>query len=682
MENKEVFNGKKLLILGANPETANIVKIAKEMGVTTIVTDYDPNAPAKKFADISYDINGLDVDAICEMAIKEQVDGVIVGVADVLVQPYQQVCERLGLPCYANEKTALVFNNKRLFKQTCAEYGIEGIPEYSLDDKNAIVYPVIVKPADSNSSKGITLVRHRSELDSAVARAKAESRASTVLIERYMECSDISIYYTIVDGKVYLSTLSDRYTLRTDSSVTPICLGDVFPSQYYDNFIQTEHPKYVKMFKDLGVTNGILYVSAFYENGHFYVYDPGFRLQGGGFHLTLKGVNGFDQRKMLINFALTGSMAYYDLDVLNDPKMHGQSAATVWFLLKPGLIDQISGLDYVKSHPSVDFAIQRFEVGDEVTDQMQGTERQVFLRIFLHCKNESELKVTIKDFQNRLKVLSPSGENLILPSLSSEFENKFYTSSQMLKNKVIVISGGTKGVGRQLALKCAASGANVVISGRDKTSADEIINQAKDFPGEISYKKTDLHSVEEIRALFDYVEDKYGCLDGYVNYAGVTPASSLTEATEEHFDEVFAIDIKAAFFASQSAVQLMQRSGGGSIVLVGSTHHTRGNKDRTAYACAKGALFTLSNHIGKHYACDRIRCNYLVMGWTPTDGELALRRSQGITEDELRTEASAALPLGRMTEADDIVPGIIYLLSDYSSMLTATEVKINGGEII
>lgn len=676
------LKGKKLLILGANPETANIVNVAKEMGITTIVTDYDHNAPAKAVADISYDINGLDVEAICEMARKEQVDGVMVGVADVLVQPYQQICEKLNLPCYANEKTAIVFNNKKFFKQVCAEYGIEGIPEYSLEDKNTIVYPVIVKPADSNSGKGITLVRHRSELDSAVARAKAESRSATVLIERYMECSDVSIYYTIIDGKVYLSSLSDRYTLRTDSSVTPICLGDVFPSQYYDKFIQIEHPKYVSMLEGLGVKNGILYVSAFYENGHFYVYDPGFRLQGGGFHLTLMSVNGFDQRKMLINFALTGSMAYYDLDKLNDPKMHGQSAATVWFLLKPGMIDKICGLDYIKNHPSVDFAIQRFNVGDEVTDQMQGTERQVFLRIFMHCKNESELKLTIKDFQNRLKVLSPSGENLLLPSLNSEFENKFYISSQMLKNKVIVISGGTKGVGRQLALKCAASGANVIISGRDQQSADAIITESKDFPGSIAFKKADLHSVSEIRELFKFVENKYGCLDGYVNYAGVTPASTLTEATEEHFDEVFAIDIKAAFFASQSAVQLMQRSGGGSIVLVGSTHHTRGNKDRTAYACAKGALFTLSNHIGKHYACDHIRCNYLVMGWTPTDGELALRKSQGITEDELRTEASAALPLGRMTEADDIVPGIIYLLSDYSSMLTATEFKINGGEII
>ena len=68
-----------------------------------------------------------------------------------------------------------------------------------------------------------------------------------------MECSDISIYYTIVNGVPYLSLLGDRYTLRSDTCATPICLGDIFPSQYYEDFIKYEHPKYVNMFKDLGL---------------------------------------------------------------------------------------------------------------------------------------------------------------------------------------------------------------------------------------------------------------------------------------------------------------------------------------------------------------------------------------------------------------------------------------------
>ena len=70
------------------------------------------------------------------------------------------------------------------------------------------------------------------------------------------------------------------------------------------------------------------------------------------------------------------------------------------------------------------------------------------------------------------------------------------------------------------------------------------------------------------------------------------------------------------------------------------------------------------------------------MGWTPTDGELALRKSQGMSEQELRKEAAKAIPMGRMTETSDIVPAMVYLLSDISSMVTATEFKVNGGELI
>lgn len=679
---KSDFENKKLLVLGANPETANIVKVAQGLGVYTIVTDYNPDAPAKKISDKSYDIDATDVDALYKMALEEKVDGVLVGVADPLIASYQKLCSRLNLPCYANKESVYAFTNKRHFKETCAKYRIEGVPEYSLDNLDDIIFPVIVKPADSNSGKGITLCRTREELEKDIERAKKESKTATVLLERYMETSDVSIYYTIVDGKPYLSSLSDRYTLRNDTKSTPICLGDIFPSKYYEEFIKNEHPKYCKMLEDLGVKNGVLYVSAFYEKGHFYVYDPGFRLQGGGFHLVLKAVNGFDQREMLVKFSLSGSMQIDDFKNYNDPLMRGNAAAVVWFLLKEGKIKSIEGLEYIKNHSDVSYVIERFNVGDEVTSDMIGTERQVFLRVFMKSPNRKVLRSVIQDFQNRLKITGEDGENLLMPALNTNFIEDSEDMNLSLRNKVIVISGGTKGVGRQAALKAAMLGADVIISGRDGKSAQLIEDEAKNYPGSVTFKKTDLHNVKEIELLFEFVNEKFGKLDGFVNYAGVTPAATLVDCSEDLYDEVFSIDIKAAFFCCQNAIKLMQRSGGGSIVLVGSTHHRRGNKDRTAYACAKGALFTLSNHIARHYACDKIRCNYLVMGWTPTDGELALRKSQGISESELREEASKAIPLGRMTEASDIVPGIIYLLSDYSYMLTGAEFTLNGGELI
>lgn len=252
----------------------------------------------------------------------------------------------------------------------------------------------------------------------------------------------------------------------------------------------------------------------------------------------------------------------------------------------------------------------------------------------------------------------------------------------MLKGKKILISGGTKGVGKALAIECIANGADVIIAGRDKDSAQKIILSCAGDVGKATFFYVDLHNLQDIQALFEFADKKFGRLDGFVNYAGVTSAAALVECGEALFDEIFDVDIKAAFFCSKYAIKLMQKNNGGSIVLVGSPHDTRGEKDRAAYACAKGALLTLSNHIAYHYAVDNIRCNYLMMGWTPTEGELALRKSQGISLECLHEMAAAATPLGRMTEVDDIVPGLLYLLSDYAKMVTGTSLHVTGGLLI
>ena len=103
---------KKLIILGGNPETGVLVEVANSMGVYTIVIDPNPNAPAKEYAAKTYDIDGFDIDGIVAAARENNVDGVLVGVADILVKPYREICEKLSLPCYANEKTIEAFCSK------------------------------------------------------------------------------------------------------------------------------------------------------------------------------------------------------------------------------------------------------------------------------------------------------------------------------------------------------------------------------------------------------------------------------------------------------------------------------------------------------------------------------------------------------------------------------------------
>jgi len=254
--------------------------------------------------------------------------------------------------------------------------------------------------------------------------------------------------------------------------------------------------------------------------------------------------------------------------------------------------------------------------------------------------------------------------------------------TDLLTDKTIVISGGTKSVGRELAIACAIQGANVVIGGRDSVAADQAINKINDIKGHGIFVHTDLHKIESCNNLFESAMNEYGRLDGFVNYAGITYKGSLTDCSEEIYDEIFDINIKAAFFCTQNAINYMKKSGSGSIILIGSPHAWSGEKDRAAYACSKGALLTLMEHIAHNYGTEHIRCNYLTMGWTVTEGEIALRKADGMSVDELENLVINTLPMGRLIEFIDYIPGIIYLLSDYSSMVTGANLRITGGQYI
>lgn len=251
-----------------------------------------------------------------------------------------------------------------------------------------------------------------------------------------------------------------------------------------------------------------------------------------------------------------------------------------------------------------------------------------------------------------------------------------------LDGKVIVISGGTKGVGRAIAEEYAREGAKVVIGGRDEAAANKSIRVMQTYGSEGIFVHTDLENVEDCTKLFEKTIRTYGKVDGFFNYAGITPVSALDTCDIETFDKVMNINFRACFFCCQQAVKYMRQNGGGSIVLTGSAHAWGGQKDRAAYACSKGVLLTLMEHISHNYASEKIRCNYLTLGWTPTEGEVEFRKTQGISETELRRQAADILPMGRMLERSDYMNALIYLMSDDSAMMTGSTFRITAGEYI
>lgn len=414
------FEGKKLLILGGNPETTPLVEVANNMGIKTIVSSARHTDPAKLVAWKAYDVDGMDVPGLVALAKEEKVDGVLVGVADILVPAYCKVCEALDLPCYASQQIVDVFAFKDVFKATCERYGVHGIPEFYLDvdmkreDLDKMVYPVMVKPVDNGGGVGMTVAYNEEELKAGVILALKNSHKKRFIVEKYMQCDDMGMYYTFKDGYCSASCIYDRYTTDDQPGLSRVCLGGTYPSKHLDEYFERMHKNVVRMFKEIGIKNGVLMLSGFYENGEFYVYDTGFRLQGEAPHLLMKDIHGFDQREMLIRFALTGSEGDINLKIDDDTHLRGKWAATLWFLLKPGKIFKVVGLDEIDKDRRVVANIQRLHEGDIVLPEWIGNEKQVLTRMYFVCKSKMELADTLKYYMNTVRVLDEEGNNLLL----------------------------------------------------------------------------------------------------------------------------------------------------------------------------------------------------------------------------------------------------------------------------
>lgn len=414
------FEGKKLLILGGNPETAALVRLANEMGIKTIVTSARHTDDAKKYAWKAFDVDGMDVPGVIALARTLEVDGVLVGVADILVPAYCKVCDALGLPCYATQQIVDVFAFKDVFKATCERYGVHGIPEYYLDadmkqsDIDKIKFPVMVKPVDNGGGVGMTVVYNESELRPAVEKALEASKQKRFIVEKYMQCDDMGMYYTFKDGVCSASCIYDRYTTDEQPGLSRVCLGGTYPSKHIKEYFERMHENAVRMFKEIDIKNGVLMLSAFFENGEFYVYDTGFRLQGEAPHFIIKAIQGFDQREMLIRFALTGSEGDMDLKKADDTYLRGKHAATLWFLLKEGTIDKIEGFENIKNDVRVIENIQRLREGDTVPAEWIGNEKQVLSRMYFVCDTKQQLAEALREYMQKVKVYDTEGRNMLL----------------------------------------------------------------------------------------------------------------------------------------------------------------------------------------------------------------------------------------------------------------------------
>lgn len=432
------LKGKRLLILGGSRISCEIIRHARAMGVVTAVTDYYPleKSPAKQMADEAYYEDTSKVDRMVEFIKEQKFDGVLTGFTDSVLPYYAEMCAKAELPTYGTKEQFEIFIDKQKYKKLMREFDVSTIPEYKIDpaDFDAttanIIYPVIVKPSESSGARGITVCHSKEELKVAMDFASNTSEDREVLVERYIDEPEATIFWLFVDGQYYLMMIGNRHVKHNQEGVIPLPAGYTYPSAVQPRFLAETAPKMEKMFRSVGITNGMMFMQCKKVDGECWVYDIGYRLTGSLEYYNLKEMCGYDPLDMLIRFALTGDMGEPDIARKADPYFGGKYTYNVSLLCKPGKIAKIMGLDEIEKLPGVIKVVVAHPEGDEITQKMKGLLAQITVRILGRADDIEGMKSEMLEIQKLAHVISDTGEEMILPGMDeSDYVGTIYEQS-------------------------------------------------------------------------------------------------------------------------------------------------------------------------------------------------------------------------------------------------------------
>ena len=242
-----------------------------------------------------------------------------------------------------------------------------------------------------------------------------------------------------------------------------------------------------------------------------------------------------------------------------------------------------------------------------------------------------------------------------------------------LKDKVAVITGGTRGIGYATAEAFLREGAKVIIAGSSKASADKAVASLREaFPNAvIGGISPDLAKLEDVRSIFKTVSAAYGCIDILVNNAGVSEATPFTEYTEETFDRVMDLNVKGVFNAARAAVECMVPRGSGVILSTSSMVSISGQPSGFAYPASKFAVNGLTVSLARELGPKGIRVNAVAPGITETDMMKAVPK-------EVIEPMIARIPLRRLGQPEDIANAFVFLASEEASYITGVVLSVDG----
>jgi 3-oxoacyl-[acyl-carrier protein] reductase len=261
--------------------------------------------------------------------------------------------------------------------------------------------------------------------------------------------------------------------------------------------------------------------------------------------------------------------------------------------------------------------------------------------------------------------------------MDEDYRSNITLPRDLLRDRVAVVTGGSRGVGRAVALRLAEAGANVCISYvRQQAAAEQVARSCSELGVEAMAVRADVCKVEDAEALAAAALGRFGGLDLLVANAGIWEGAPVEEMSEDLWDRVIDANLKGTWAACRAAVPLMKKRGRGSIVIISSTAGQWGEAFYSNYAASKGGQISFTKSLASELA-PGIRVNAVAPGWIDTE------MSESVLADEAqRQKAVEEIPLRRVATADDVALAVLFLASDWARQITGEILNVNGGSVL